>query len=81
LHPYQLVKVIITQTFFKARQMIISTGHYRKDPSCPREEISAVWRGRGEKFVSDNSKCIRTSEGGRVNVQFPPWGRYGCFLE
>ena len=31
----------------------------------PTEEISAVPRGRGEKIVSDNSKCIRTSEGGR----------------
>jgi hypothetical protein len=46
------------------------------------EEISAVRRGRGEKIVSDNSKCIRASEGGRgVNFQFPPRGRYGCFLE
>jgi hypothetical protein len=45
----------------------------------PTEEISAVRRGRGDKIVSDNSKCIRTSEGGRgVNLQFPPWG---CFLE
>ena len=31
----------------------------------PTGEISAVRRGRGEKIVSDNSKCIRTSEGGR----------------
>jgi hypothetical protein len=39
----------------------------------PTEEISAVRRGRGEKIVCDNSKCIRTSEGGReVNFQFPP---------
>jgi hypothetical protein len=30
----------------------------------PTEEISAVRRGRGEKIVSDNSKCIRISEGG-----------------
>ena len=30
----------------------------------PTEEFSAVRRGRGEKIVSDNSKCIRTSEGG-----------------
>ena len=30
----------------------------------------------------DNSKCIRTSEGGRgVKFLFPPWGWYGCFLE
>jgi hypothetical protein len=48
----------------------------------PTEEISAVRKGRGEKIVCDNSKCIRTSEGGRgVNFQFPPWGWYGCFLE
>jgi hypothetical protein len=48
----------------------------------PTEEISAVQRGRGEKIVSDNSKCIRTSEGGRgVNFLFPLWGWYGCFLE
>ena len=38
-------------------------GHSRKDPHT--EEISAVRRGRGEKNVSDNSKCIRTSKGGR----------------
>ena len=25
----------------------------------PTEEISAVRRGRGEKIVSDNSKCIK----------------------
>jgi hypothetical protein len=31
----------------------------------PTEEISAIRRGREEKIVSDNSKCIRTSEGGR----------------
>jgi hypothetical protein len=34
------------------------------------EEISAVWRGRGKKIVSDNSKCIRTSKGvGGCDVQ------------
>ena len=39
----------------------------------PPTEISAVRRGRREKIVSDNSKCIRTSEGGRgVNFLFPP---------
>ena len=27
------------------------------------ELIYAIQRGRGEQFVSDNSKCIRTSEG------------------
>jgi hypothetical protein len=46
------------------------------------EEISAVRRGRGEKIVSGNRKCIRISEEGRrVNFQYPPWGWYGCFLE
>ncbi len=53
-------------------------GCSRKDPYSLTEEISAVRRGRGEKIVSDNSKCIRTSEGGRggggVNFLFPPWG-------
>jgi hypothetical protein len=57
-------------------------GRSRKDPYSPTEEISAVLRGRGEKIVSDNSKCIRTSEWGRgVNFLFPLWGWYGCFLE
>jgi hypothetical protein len=32
-------------------------GRSRKDPHSPTEEISAVQRGRGEKIVSDNSKC------------------------
>lgn len=31
-------------------------------------------------MVSDNSiKCDRTSEGGKVNVQFPPWGGMNVF--
>jgi hypothetical protein len=49
----------------------------------PLEEISAVRRGRGENmFLIIVSVLARTSEGGRgVNIQFPPWGRYGCFLE
>ncbi len=50
--------------------------------TLPMEEFSAVWRGREEKIASDNSKRIRTSEGGRgVNFLFPLWGWYGCFLE
>jgi hypothetical protein len=50
-------------------------GRSRKDP-----QIFAVRRGRGDKIVSDNSKCIRTSEGGRgVNFQFPPWGGMDVF--
>ena len=47
----------------------------------PTEEISTVRRGRGEKIVSDNSKCIRTSERGRgVNFLFPLWGWYGFVI-
>ena len=44
-------------------------------------EISAVWRGRGEKFVSDNSKCIGDPHGvgGGVNFQFPQWGKVWMF--
>ena len=46
----------------------------------PTEEISAVRRRRGEKIVSDNSKCIRTSKRGRgVNFLFPPWGGMDVF--
>jgi hypothetical protein len=46
----------------------------------PTEEISAVRRGRGEKIVSDNSKCIRTSKGGRgVNLYFLRWGGMDVF--
>ena len=36
-----------------------------KNVTCLSSLISAVRRGRGEKIVSDNSKCIRTSEGSR----------------
>ena len=60
----------------------LARSHILSMPAPPTEEISAVQRGREEKIVSDNSKCIRTSEGGRgVNFIFPPWGWYGCFLE
>ena len=44
-------------------------GHSRKDP--PHRGNSDVRRGREDKIVSDNSKCIRVSERGRsVNFQF-----------
>ena len=60
----------------------VGLGCSRKDPTTPTEEISTVQRGRGEIIVSDNSKCITTSDGGRgVNFQFPVWGWHGCFLE
>ena len=55
-----------------------NVGFYWVDPTVhsPTEEISAVWRGWGEKFDSRNSKCIRTSQEGRgVNFQFHSWGR------
>jgi hypothetical protein len=42
---------------------------------APKEEISAILRGRGEQVVSHNIKRIRTSKGGRgVHFQLPPWG-------
>ena len=43
---------------------LVGVGCCRKVPSSPTEEISAVRRGRGDKLVSDNCKCIRTSKGG-----------------
>ena len=55
--------------------------------TTPMGEISAVWRGRGEKFVSDNSKCIGDPHGvggggvGGLTSNFLNGGRYGCFLE
>jgi hypothetical protein len=33
-------------------------GRSRKDPYSPTEGISAVWRGRGEKIVSDNISSV-----------------------
>jgi hypothetical protein len=36
-----------------------------KLPPPPKEEISAIRGGKAENFVSDNSKGIRTSKGGR----------------
>ena len=57
-------------------------GCSRKDPYSPDGGNFCRPEGEGGKIVSDNSKCIRTSEGGRgVNFLFPPWGWYGCFLE
>jgi hypothetical protein len=59
----------------------IILGRSRKDPHSPHGGNFCRPEGEGRKNVSD-SKCIRTSKGGRgVNIQFPPWGRYGCFLE
>ena len=57
-------------------------GCSRKDPLPPTEEISAVRRGRGDKIVSDNSKCIRTSKrdrGGGVTSNFLRWGGMDVF--
>jgi hypothetical protein len=57
-------------------------GRSRKDPHSPHGGNFCRPEGEGDKIVSDNSKCIRTSEGGRgVNFQFPQWGWHGCFLE
>jgi hypothetical protein len=57
-------------------------GRSRKDTHSPHKENFYRLEGEGRKIVSDNSKCIRISEGGRgVNFQFPPWDGCGCFLE
>ena len=48
----------------------------------PTEEISAVRRGRGEKLFLIIVNVLGHPKGvGRVNILFPPWGWYGCFLE
>ena len=48
--------------------MIHNGSFQKKIHTPPTEEISAV-RREGEKIDSDNSKCIRTYEGGRgVNL-------------
>ena len=40
-------------------------GRSRKDPHSPHRGNFCRPEGEGDKIVSDNSKCIRTSEGGR----------------
>jgi hypothetical protein len=42
-----------------------TTSHSSKDPYSPHTGNFCRPEGRGEKIVSDNSKCIRTSKGGR----------------
>ena len=60
---------------YHIQTVFISLDRSKKIPTPPTEEISA-------KFVSDYSKCIKTSKVGRtVNFQFPSWGRYACFLD
>jgi hypothetical protein len=52
----------------------------RRSNTPPTEEISAVRKGRGERIVSDNSKCIRTSKGGRgLTSYFLCGGRMDVF--
>jgi hypothetical protein len=44
------------------------------------EEFSAILKWQGEKIVSEDSKCIRsTSKGSRVDLQYPLWGVNGFF--
>ena len=55
--------------------------HSQKDPHSPREVIFAVRRQSVEKFVCDNSKCIRipnvVAVGGLTsNLSVI---QYGCF--
>jgi hypothetical protein len=49
----------------------------KKVNPIPKEEISAIRRGRGEKVVSDNSKCTRMFEEGRGVNLISSVGRYG----
>ena len=57
-------------------------GSFQKRSILPPRRKFLPSGGGGGGIASDNSKCIRTSEGGRgVNFLFPPWGWYGCFLE
>jgi hypothetical protein len=53
-------------------------GSFQKRLPCPKEEISAILRGRGEKFVSDYMTCKGATG---FNFQFLLCGRYGHFLE
>jgi hypothetical protein len=39
----------------------------KRSTLTPTEEIFAIWRERGEKIVSNNSKCIRISVGGLIS--------------
>jgi hypothetical protein len=62
-----------------SRRAKIYIGSFQKRSILPPQR-KFLPSGGGEKIVSDNSKCIRTSEGGRgVNFLFPLWGWYGCF--
>ena len=64
-----------SQSIYPVKNISIM-GCSRKDPHFPHRGNFCRPEGEGRK------KCIRTSKGGRgINIQFPPWGRYGCFLE
>ena len=57
-------------------------GSFQKGSALPQRKFLQCGGG-GEKklFLIIVSVLARTSEGGRrVNFQFAPWGRYGCFL-
>jgi hypothetical protein len=50
--------------------------HSRKVSHYPHmEKFSAILKGQGEKIVSEDSKCIRTSKESRVDLQYPLWWR------
>ena len=58
--------VVLFKWFFLCQPIILYVlGHSKNDPPHSKDESSAVRRGTGEKFVCDNSKCIRTSKGVR----------------
>jgi hypothetical protein len=77
--PYCIILIYLTPDNFTS-QGESAMGLSRKDPYSPHRGNFCRPKGRGEKIVSDNSKCIRTSKGGSgVNFLFPPWGWMDVF--
>jgi hypothetical protein len=64
---------------------IIIIGSFQKRSTLPPQRKFLPSGGKEEKklfLITVSVLGFRTSERGRgVNFQFPPWGRYGCFLE
>jgi hypothetical protein len=60
------MKLLLNLSVYIRELLVLETcpyiGSFQKK-SIPTEEISSIRRGRGEKIVSDNDKCIRTSDG------------------
>ncbi len=68
--------------FLSCKPEQIDIGSFQKRSILPPRRKFLPSGGGGGKIVSDNSKRISTSKGGRgVNFLFPLWGWYGSFLE